>query len=984
MLKTIRHRRLIHTCCVVWALLVCGSVAHGQSLPVPAPLQPNVFFGDVPPGGESAPVLVFVHGVNSNAATWWTPPNDMYTRAYQAGYRTAFVSMSPDNTPNNQSPDVNAPVFAAALPAIVSRYLVPNVYVIAHSKGGVDVQASFLSPAVAFYIKAVFTIATPHQGTELADWAFGPGQAQAAALGLLSPAVYAMQTTIAAQFRPMLDLASAKAGVPFFTIAGTSFTTPPNPLMQATGPILSALTGGLPNDGIVTVPRTKLPALYSADLGTLGVNHFATAVGMFSFPRIHAQIQLMEGRHEFSRIATDGFTYDGAGNPLGGDRQNSFPWSTQWFKGRLYVGTGRAFMCVTVATADAALGRNDYPPTYPDVECTPDPRDLPLQAEIWRYTPKEHLWERVYQSPLDVPIEFDETGTPTRFTARDIAYRGMAVFKENDGRNSERMYVGAISASSLFDTLPAYSDPDVRRFPPPRMLWTNDGLEWFEVPQTPGTFFGDVNLQTEAVKKRGFRSFASLRDANGVNRLFVTLSDLRGVGRILMSTNPSAGDNAWQQVSPGADDFPVFTIYPYRNQLWVTATIGGNENPAGYGVFRSDTVTPHPLNPSWFQFEPIAIPGELQIPLYRPDAAISMQEFQGALYVGSDRPTELIRINPDDTWDLIVGQPRLTSAGFKRPLSGIGKGFNSLFNGHFYSMAVDDGQLYLGTWDWSQMLRGTFADGIFNSTYGFDLFRSNDGIHWSILSRNGLGDGLNSSVRNLESTPYGLFLAATNPYFGLQMFQNPKVLDLNDDGVIDSADVAIVSAAHKSLASGPNDPRDINRDGVITQQDSHLLSTQCTYPVCTPSNKVKATAPSELRAAGSPSLVELEWTGTPSAVKYHVYRSDSAALDEVVPETLEIPLPNGTAVTLQDIRNGALDALCSSSGASDVCELVDAVRRNLLLDRPMRWIATTTTAWFTDEAPAPHGAIYTVTAEYADGSISEASNVVTSPSGDTN
>jgi len=977
-----RPTRVFGLLCAV-AFLAYPRLAAAQAAPAPDLFQPNIFYGDVPVGGESAPVLVFVHGMNTNAASWWTPPNDMYARAYAAGYRTAFVSLSEDNSPNNAAIDVNAVVFAKAVPSIVGHYQAPNFYVIAHSKGGIDVQAGMISPTISFYIKAVFTIATPHQGTELADWAFGPGQPVAAGLGLLSPATFSIQTSVMmTQARPILDPSSAVAGVPFFTIAGTSFAAPPNPLLAQTGTILGALTGGQPNDGIVTVPRTKLSPVYSSDLGTIAANHFATALGIFSFPRIHAQIQLMEGRAPFTRIATDGFAFDGAGNPLGGDRQNSFPWSTQWFRDRLYVGTGRAFMCVATATADAASGNTTYPPPFPDVECAPDPKDLPLQAEIWRYTPKNHTWERAYQSPNDVPIEFDENGVPTKFTARDIAYRGMAVFKENDKNGRERLYVGGISASSLFDKLPAYSDPSVRRFPPPRLLWTNDGVEWHEVPQTPGTFFGDLNIQTEARLKRGFRSFASLRDANGVNRLFVTVSDLIGVGRIIMSDNPSAGDNAWRQVSPNADDLPVFTIYPHRNQLWVTATVGGNANPSGYGVFRTDAATPDPNNPSWFLFEPVATPGELQIPALRPDAAISMQEFQGSLYVGSDRPTELIRINPDDTWDLIVGRPRLTSTGFRRPLSGIGKGFNSMFNGHFYSMAIDKGELYLGTWDWSQMLRGTIADGFFNFNYGFDLFKSKDGIHWQVVTRTGLGDGLNSSVRNVESTSFGLFLAATNPFFGLQIFQSTAALDLNNDGVVDAKDVELVSSMHKSPATGPDDPRDMNRDGTIAQQDAHLLSTQCTYPQCAPGTGTTPVPPSQLVAEGSASNVLLNWTGVENAVQYHVYRSDSVALEEVIPPTLPITLPGGLTITLEGIRNGEFDALCASALGTDTCELIAAARANARLDRPMHWIGSTSSPSFVDAEAPSHGAVYAVAAEDEHGRLSETSNIVSSPTED--
>jgi len=35
------------------------------------------------------------------------------------------------------------------------------------------------------------------------------------------------------------------------------------------------------------------------------------------------------------------------------------------------------------------------------------------------------------------------------------------------------------------------------------------------------------------------------------------LSDLRGVGRVIASSDPSAGDDAWRQVSPSAEELPI-------------------------------------------------------------------------------------------------------------------------------------------------------------------------------------------------------------------------------------------------------------------------------------------------------------------------------------------------------------------------------------------------------------------------------------------
>lgn len=78
-----------------------------QNPPDPQPDPPwirSIYYGAVPPQNPDGPVLVFVHGYRGTADDWWTATpldelNDMYIMAYQAGYRTAFVSLGgPDGS----------------------------------------------------------------------------------------------------------------------------------------------------------------------------------------------------------------------------------------------------------------------------------------------------------------------------------------------------------------------------------------------------------------------------------------------------------------------------------------------------------------------------------------------------------------------------------------------------------------------------------------------------------------------------------------------------------------------------------------------------------------------------------------------------------------------------------------------------------------------------------------------------------------------
>jgi hypothetical protein len=307
-------------------------------------------------------------------------------------------------------------------------------------------------------------------------------------------------------------------------------------------------------------------------------------------------------------------------------------------------------------------------------------------------------------------------------------------------------------------------------------------------------------------------------------------------------------------------------------------------------------------------------------------------------------------------------------------------GFNSLFNGHFYSMAAHDGALYLGTWDWSENLQGTVLGGFAKRQFGFDLFKTTDGTSWSVVTRNGIDDPSSFAIRNMVSTPFGLFVGAANQWLGLQIYQHSGVLDLNHDGAIDIADVDVILAAKSSGAIGDNDPRDVNRDGRITSQDARKLETQCSNPQCAPNAHLGARAPASLAALPedvTPSTIKLSWAPVPGAVRYHVFRADAATLDNLLPPTTAITV-GSLVVTVEQIRNGVLDSTCHGSvDEISFCAAVQALQSTTLMMQTPHWIGATNTLTFTTaRSPA---ALYHVAAEDAAGQISAPSNVVPSP-----
>ena len=723
-----------------------------QPAPAPDPGGPaHVFYGAVPaspPAARKPWVLVFIHGLHGTAADWWVG-NDMYARAHGAGFRTAFVSMSLDNSPNDAGLLANAAVVRAALPLIAEHYETEEVVIVGHSKGGLDAQAAMLQPATRALVRAVFTISTPNTGTELADWAFGPGRPIAEELGLLTPGVAALRVANVAAFRAVADPILKASGIPFFTIAGSDARG--NLVTAITGLILYEQTPGQKNDGFVPVPRSRLPSEYASDLGEVGANHFAVDSGNQSFAKILARLQVLEQTlGHFERIAVGGL----------GDEHNTWTWSMGWFKGRLYVGTGREIECLSVLTSDRQAGTRFYPLFVLNGQCLAEP-DLArsIAAEIWSYDPGTRRWQRVYKSPETVALQ-PVDGQPL-FTARDVGFRGMTVFREADG--TEALYVGGVTSGSVFEHQPQFA---AEGFPPPRLLRSVDGVNFAPVPQDPGTFLGSIGNPLPGSTER-LRSFRALVPYGG--KLFATAGNFPGVGVVVASANPSAGNDAWFLAGGTTEQFPVWNLTVFNGLLY--ATTGNRDGiDVGFGVFKTAAAGPAP-----YPWAPVITRGAYQAnPGLRAPNGLSFAEFKGQLYVGTNRPTELYRINPDDTWELVVGEPRDTPEGRKHPVSGIGIGFGTGFNGHFWRMASHGGRLYLSTWDSSSgpaFLPG--YDRFFAAQYGLDFYRTTDGVRWEAVARGGFQDGANSGGRSLVSTPVGLLLGTIRGKGGADIYLCP-------------------------------------------------------------------------------------------------------------------------------------------------------------------------------------------------------------------
>jgi hypothetical protein len=314
----------------------------------------------------------------------------------------------------------------------------------------------------------------------------------------------------------------------------------------------------------------------------------------------------------------------------------------------------------------------------------------------------------------------------------------MAVFSETGGQ--EALYVGGATANLLWPPMP-----------PPSILRSTDGVTFEPIPQDPGTLLGDLG-QDQA-------TFRDMEVYNG--RLYVINGKIQGNGALLEAEDPAGGNDNFRWVTP--EGMQVFEMAPFNGFLY----LGLAAKLKGYSVVKTDATGTPP-----YDFTPVVTDGGFLQPL-PSDCVVSMHVFKGRLYVGTNRPAELIRINPDDTWDLVIGKPRKTPRGWKYPLSGFGTGFDWPLNVHIWRMQEHEGVLYVGTDDESTKHGNMMPilDPLLEPRYGFDLFSTSDGFNFHMITRKGFEDKFNFGARTFASTPQGLFLGTANYYYGTQIWK---------------------------------------------------------------------------------------------------------------------------------------------------------------------------------------------------------------------
>ncbi|MDD3762278.1 MAG: hypothetical protein PHP86_03180 [Nevskiales bacterium] len=442
---------------------------------------------------------------------------------------------------------------------------------------------------------------------------------------------------------------------------------------------------------------------------------------------------------DFRLTCTNGF----------GDGWNHYAHSMAWFEGRIFVGTTRGTMAMNKWNVPRPEMR-PWPVDSPEYIY-----DVPRQAEIWCYTPDRDRWHRAYQAPL-------VTGRNKQLVPRYIGFRGMTVF-QGASDHKPCLYVSTWA--------PALAEP-------PEILRSEDGVHFEPVPRPP---FPPTVRSFRTLQVFGGRVHTTPTSSTAGAR---RASDSIGSEATIYATDDLQSAN-WRPVCDEgfgqADNVTVFEMHVFDGHLYA-ATVNRNglelwKTPGGEVPYRWTRV--------------------LQRGAWRgafDEVGVALCDFNGALYIGTGvlnggyhrafqigpAAAEILRVWPDDSWDLLVGDPRVTPDGLRYPLSGYSSGFDNMFAGYVWRMAVHDDYLYAGTFSWASALpflpmhvwpedvvalvhRWGVAN-LVRHHGGCELWRSRDGAYWEPVTRNGFGNPYNWGIRNIVSTPGGLYVATANPY----------------------------------------------------------------------------------------------------------------------------------------------------------------------------------------------------------------------------
>jgi hypothetical protein len=462
----------------------------------------------------------------------------------------------------------------------------------------------------------------------------------------------------------------------------------------------------------------------------------------------------------------------------------------EWFKGRLYVGTVRDILWLF-----AKVGGHPYLDPYP-VPLSPL-AEMDLRAQIWSYAPENASWTKVYTSPL-IRLSLRravEARRASPFTDRRMrilnAPRLLRRLTRPDGRHRARVIAREVFRLG-FEWARAGFKLELPRDAGYRNMMVYTDEHGTEALYVVGVGPGRCLLRTtdgasfEGISAFSFRPLVSLKGRVYGSPMGPNTSHYP----VVLGTDKPAGEATgaatWRPVSaPGLgdpDNAGIFEMAVFKNHLYA-----GTGNAKGFQIWKTDATGSPP-----YRWQRVVTGGGYK-DVAGPRTVFSMYPFGEWLYVGGGgalstldvfEPSagELIRIAPDDTWEVVAGNPRETHQGFKAPISGVPAGFGNPLAMYVWRIEEHDGWLYAGINDATTFLRYTPAnrvgpkaarwveqhggvDKTLEAEAGFDLWRTQDGIHWTCITRTGFGSPLHHGARTLKSTPAGLFVGTAVNFF---------------------------------------------------------------------------------------------------------------------------------------------------------------------------------------------------------------------------
>lgn len=448
--------------------------------------------------------------------------------------------------------------------------------------------------------------------------------------------------------------------------------------------------------------------------------------------------------------------------------QNNYAWSMAELGDYLYVGTGRNILYNILLSVQKSELLGDF--AIPE-ELTPTIVDN--RAEIWRYN--KHVptdgWQKVFKAPDDSNII--------------QGFRYMIRYTDANGQTA--LYVGGFCQDEV------------------RTLRSTDGLDWREIPNDN---LGGSSTRAMVIHTNQ-KLYMSTVDEGSRDQPALIYEYIAPTGQ-----NP---EGRWQQITANPSDpgfiqsknpnGQVMMMASFKDRLYA-ATINVVE---GFELWRTEG--PEPKVNEW----------KLVIDKGAGDACniipLTLGIFKDYLYVGaimfpllaedpiqfsSIKPFDLVRIDEQDHWQLVVGgrpkKPTEPTTGTRgKALSHRSSGLGNPFNLYCWQLEEYNGEFLLGTFDWSVLLKPlvpailpaaldwpewakvllqlflTILLAVWSAIYpfeGFDLYKSKDGIHWFPVSLNGLGNPHNYGARLLfKSTDGHLDLGTANPFDGCEVWE---------------------------------------------------------------------------------------------------------------------------------------------------------------------------------------------------------------------